>query len=63
MEEAARDQISRLPFRTLFLDWSDSVSVDGSVEDLSEEELEEVFNRVKLGVRDLMLTLRGPNAG
>ena len=63
MEESAREKLSRLPFRTLFLDWSGSVSVDGSLEDLDEEETEKVFNRVKLGVRDLMLTLRGPNAG
>lgn len=59
----ARDHIPRLPFRTLFLDWTDVVSVDGHPADLTEAQMDEAFKGVKLAVRDLMLTLRGPDAG
>ena len=58
----ARKHIPLLPFRTLFLDWSDTVSVDGHPEDLTEQQMDEALKSVKLGVRDLMLTLRGPDA-
>lgn len=58
----AREYIPRLPFRTLFLDWSNVVSVDGHPEDLSEEQMDEALKSVKLSVRDLMLMLRGPDA-
>lgn len=58
----ARSHIPRLPFRTLFLDWTDVVSVEGHPADLTEEQMDEAFKTVKLAVRDLMLTLRGPDA-
>ena len=58
----ARNHIPFLPFRTLFLDWTDTVSVDGHPEDLTEEQMDEALKSVKLSVRDLMLTLRGPDA-
>ncbi len=58
----ARRHIPRLPFRTLFLDWSDTVPDLGESEDLGEGEMDEALKSVKLGVRDLILTLRGPDA-
>lgn len=58
----ARQHIPHLPFRTLFLDWSEAVSPLVAAEDLSEEQMDEALKSVKLSVRDLMLTLRGPDA-
>lgn len=58
----ARKHIPLLPFRTLFLDWTDAVSVEGHPEDLTTEQMDAALKSVKLGVRDLMLTLRGPDA-
>lgn len=58
----ARNHIPLLPFRTLFLDWSEAVSAEGHPEDLTEQQMDEALKSVKLGVRDLMLTLRGPDA-
>ena len=57
-----RDHIPILPFRTIFLDWKsvmDGVDVSGTV---SDETLEELLKRIQLRVRDLLLTLRGPDA-
>jgi len=58
----ARNHIPLLPFRTLFLDWSEAVSAEGHPEDLTAQQMDEALKSVKLGVRDLMLTLRGPDA-
>ena len=62
LHHEAREHIPFLPFRTLFLDWTNTVSVDGHPEDLTERQMDEALKSVKLGVRDLMLTLRGPDA-
>ena len=62
LDPEAREHIPRLPFRTLFLDWTGVVSVDGHPENLTEQQMDEALKSVKLGVRDLMLTLRGPDA-
>jgi len=58
----ARKHIPLLPFRTLFLDWTNMISVVDYPEDLTEEQMNEVLESVKLSVRDLLLTLRGPDA-
>lgn len=58
----ARAHIAHLPFRTLFLDWTNVVSAEGLPEDLTEQQMDEALKSMKLSVRDLMLTLRGPDA-
>jgi phosphate transport system protein len=59
----ARKHIPVLPFRTIFLDWSsvlDGIDTSGP---MSAETMQDLWKRVQLRVSDLMLTLRGPNAG
>jgi len=58
----ARNHIPVLPFRTIFLDWTPAVNAEDLPAGASEEQLDEVLKTVKLRVRDLMLTLRGPDA-
>ncbi len=62
LHKDARHHIPILPFRTLFLDWTPAVDAAGLTGDVTDEQMEEVFKSIKLRVRDLMLTLRGPDA-
>jgi phosphate transport system protein len=62
LHPGARDHIPSLPFRTLFLDWTPGIDIEGLPEDLTEDQMDEMLKSVKLRVRDLMLTLRGSDA-
>ena len=58
----ARDHIPKLPFRTVFLDWTSGLDVTSLPEDLTEEQMTALLKSVAVRVRDLMQTLRGPDA-
>lgn len=58
----ARAHIERLPFRTVFLDWSEDLGAESLPEDLTEEQMEALHKKIAAHVQDLMITLRGPDA-
>lgn len=58
----ARDHIPALPFRTVFLDWTRTLDVTTLPQDLGEEQMNALFKSISVRVRDLMQTLRGPDA-
>ena len=58
VEDGARDQISRLPYKTVFQDWGGQAP-----QEMSNEALEKAYKEITPRVRDLMETLRGEGAG
>ena len=62
LDPEARDHIPILPFRSIFLDWSGALTDEGPTASDGSAAMDELFKRVQLRVRDLMLTLRGPDA-
>jgi phosphate transport system protein len=62
LHPAAREHIPKLPFRTVFLDWTPGLEVADLPQDLTEEQMERLLKILAARVRDLMQTLRGPDA-
>ena len=54
-----RERLADLPFKTLLLDWD---LLPESTEGVSPEDLEEIYRRISVQVRELMITLRGEEA-
>jgi phosphate transport system protein len=58
----AHRHVASLPFRTVFLDWSNGLDVETLPEDMTEEQMSTRLKELSVRIRDLMLTLRGPDA-
>lgn len=61
LEPGAREHLGEIPFRTVFTEWDvGPCPCDG--EEGGEEALEEMYKKLAFRIRDLMETLRGPDA-
>lgn len=58
----AKKHIPRLPFRTVYLDWTTGLDIETLPEDMTEEQMSTRLKELSVRIRDLMVTLRGPDA-
>ena len=58
----AREHIPQIPFRTVFLHWDLGAENETHTGDMTEDQFQTLFKTIAASVRDLLHTLRGPDA-